>query len=73
MIEDAKLRVSGHAVPKRAGNLAPGGIARVENAPHAVRGFPPQRRPSVGVAIELGAPGDELAHVAWPLADEHLH
>ena len=30
------------------------------------------RRP-IGIAVELGAPLDQLAHVPWTVADEHPH
>lgn len=72
VIQDTKLRMSGHAVPERAGDLTPCGIPCVQDAPHGVGAFPPKGGPPLGVAIELGAPVDELAHVVRSLADEHL-
>ena len=72
MIEDAQLGMSGHAMPERAGDLAPRRVARVQHAAHGVRAFTPEGGPAVGVAIEVGAPVEELAHVARPLAHEDL-
>ena len=50
----------------------PGRVAGVQHAPHAVRRFAPERRPSVRVAIEARAPVDQLAHVARAFLDEHV-
>jgi hypothetical protein len=73
MIEHAKLRMSAHPLPERTGDLTACGIPRVEDAPNGVRGFPPKSRPALGIAIELGTPVNELAHVVRSLTDEHLH
>ena len=59
-------------MPERAGDLAAGRVARVQHATHGVRAFAAERGRAVGVAIEVGAPVEELAHVVRPLVDEHL-
>ena len=60
-------------LPHRAADRAAGGIADVENAPDAVRRLEPERQFAVRVAIEARAPGDQLAHVARALFDQHAH
>src|SRR4029079_2596985 len=60
------------ARPERAGDLAAGRVAGMEHPPHAVRAFASERRLALPVAIERGAPGDQLADVARAFVHEDL-
>ena len=54
-------------------DLAAGGVARVQHAAHAVRGLAPERRRPGRIAIERGAPVEQLLHVAGAVVHQHVH
>ena len=67
VLEHPNARARRGALPEHAADLAPGGIGRMQNAAYAVRALRRQRRLPVRVAVEPGAPVDQLARVAGPL------
>jgi hypothetical protein len=61
------------ARPERAGNLAAGGIPRVQYTADRVGTFASQRRCAVNAAIECDAPVQQFGDVARPFGDEHVN
>ena len=67
-------RVGRDARPQQPADLASGRVARVQHAAHAVRALAAERRAApVAIAIERGAPLEQLADVADAVLHEHAH
>ena len=73
MIDHVDGRQCPHPLPQHAANLAAGGIAGMEHAPHAVSRLAPERRAAALVAIEAGTPLQQLADVSRSLLNQHAH
>ena len=73
VLEHADAGVGRHAAPQHPADLAARGVARMEHAPHAVRGLAAQRRPALRVAIEGRAPLHQLGHVPRTVGDQRVH
>ena len=72
VLQDPDARVLSHSRPEQAANLAPRRIARVQDPPDAVRRLARQRWRAVGLAIERGAPREQLDDVPGTFANEHI-
>ena len=72
VIERDKVRRAIEPGPEGAGDLAAGGVARVEDAAYRVRALPPESRSAVVAPVEAGSPLHQLPHVVRPFGDEHL-
>jgi hypothetical protein len=70
MVDDGDRRAAGEVRGEHARDLAARRIARVQHAPHRVRGLAREIERAVRLAIERRPPVDQLAHVARPLVDE---
>ena len=62
---------SAHALPEDPSDFAAGRVVRVQHAAHAVRPLERERGTPIGIAIEGGAPLDQLANIARALFDQH--
>ncbi len=78
-IDDARMRVRGDtrqlggALPERPPDLASGRVTGMQHAAGAVRALDRQRRRAVVLAVELGAPLDQLSDVARAVLHQHVH
>src|SRR5262245_34416639 len=72
VLDHFDARMTRDALPEHAADLAPGRVARVQHAPDTVRGLTRERQPALIVAVEPGAPFDQLANVARPLVRQHV-
>ena len=73
VVDDADARTAADARPQQPCDFAPGGVAGVQHASDAVRGFASKGRTSIGIAIEGGAPVEQLVHVARSLVHEDVN
>ena len=72
VLQDPDARVRAHPRPEQPADLAPRRIARVQDAPDAVRRFARQRGRAVTLAIERSAPREQLDDVLRTFANEHV-
>ncbi len=73
MLERRDTGESRDFLPEHAGDLAAGGVVRVQHASCAVRPFDRQRGLAVRIAVERRSPLNQLADVARAALDEEVH
>ena len=73
MIEHAHPRMLADARPQQPADLAAGGITRVQHAAHAMRALASERGLAGAIAIERGAPVQQLLDVDNAVLDHDPH
>ncbi len=73
VIDRHHRRQCANLFPQHPPNLAPGGVAGVQHAAHAVRRFAPQRKGASVVSLEPGPPRDQFADTLRAVLDQHAH